>query len=341
VRHLGMLRKVTSKWVGELELMGQPSLSPHALRHRPRRPRRGEHTEEILAEAGYSPEDLARMKSSGVFVMMTMPHRLRFPHRAREAWLDGAALHIRFNNPRSTTRSGGHVGSASAAARAGRGRRRRAAGRLLRRGHEVLRLRRRHLAVARTCARRARPSCANELVADGRAHGHPTTSASPRSRHPRLLHRRAGERLHQLRHPPRDGGLGVRDSGHAAGAGATGCRPSSNLVGPAGPGRAKDMFFTARRLGRRGGARHRARERVVPPEGLDALVAEYVLMIATGAPLSFKAGKRNHPRGPQARRGHRTPSLCRRLILDCFECEDYAEGRTAFMQKRKPVFKGR
>ena len=32
--------------------------------------------------------------------------------------------------------------------------------------------------------------------------------------------------------------------------------------------------------------------------------------------------------------------LCRRLIRDCFESEDYAEGRRAFMEKRKPVFSG-
>jgi enoyl-CoA hydratase len=29
------------------------------------------------------------------------------------------------------------------------------------------------------------------------------------------------------------------------------------------------------------------------------------------------------------------------LIRGCFDSADYAEGRTAFMQKRKPVFTGR
>ena len=68
VRHLGMLRRITSPRLGELMLMGQPvtlARTPSDI-VRPA-PRRGEHTDEILAEAGYGPADLARMKSSGVF----------------------------------------------------------------------------------------------------------------------------------------------------------------------------------------------------------------------------------------------------------------------------------
>ena len=34
-------------------------------------------------------------------------------------------------------------------------------------------------------------------------------------------------------------------------------------------------------------------------------------------------------------------ALCTSLIRGCFESADYAEGRTAFMEKRKPVFTGR
>ena len=32
---------------------------------------------------------------------------------------------------------------------------------------------------------------------------------------------------------------------------------------------------------------------------------------------------------------------CSQLIRGCFESADYAEGRKAFMEKRKPVFTGR
>jgi len=113
-----------------------------------------------------------------------------------------------------------------------------------------------------------------------------------------------------------------------------------SLVDLVGPGRAKDIFFTARRLDAAEALAIGLVNRVVPPEGLDALVAEYVQMISTGAPLTIKAGKRIIREVLKAD-ADLDMDLCRSLILDCFESEDYAEGRTAFMEKRKPVFRGR
>jgi enoyl-CoA hydratase/carnithine racemase len=113
-----------------------------------------------------------------------------------------------------------------------------------------------------------------------------------------------------------------------------------NLVDLVGPGHAKDIFFTARRLDAAEAQRIGLVNRVTEPDNLDALLEEYTKSIATGAPLTIKAGKRII-REVLAPDSDIDMDMCRRLILDCFESEDYAEGRRAFMEKRKPLFKGK
>ena len=112
-----------------------------------------------------------------------------------------------------------------------------------------------------------------------------------------------------------------------------------NLTDLVGPGNAKDIFFTARRLDAAEALRIGLINRVAEPDGLEALLAECTTAITTGAPLTIKAGKRIIR--DVLKTGDADMELARKLILDCFESEDYIEGRRAFMEKRKPVFRGK
>ena len=113
-----------------------------------------------------------------------------------------------------------------------------------------------------------------------------------------------------------------------------------NLVDLIGPGSAKDLFFTARRIDAAEAKALGLVTRVSAPAALEKLLAEYTGAVAENAPLTIAAGKaitreilKPSPELDQA--------LCASLIRGCFESADYTEGRTAFMQKRKPVFTGR
>jgi len=113
-----------------------------------------------------------------------------------------------------------------------------------------------------------------------------------------------------------------------------------NLVDLIGPGAAKDLFFTARRIDAAEARSLGLISRIAASADLDKLLAQYTSALADNAPLTVAAGK-------AITREILKPSpeldmaLCTSLIRGCFESADYTEGRTAFMQKRKPVFTGR
>jgi enoyl-CoA hydratase/carnithine racemase len=112
-----------------------------------------------------------------------------------------------------------------------------------------------------------------------------------------------------------------------------------NLVDLVGPGAAKDLFFTARRIDAAEAKSLGLVSRVCEPDALDAVLSEYVNSIADNAPLTIAAGKAI-TRETVKVSSDANVDLCNSLVLECFESDDYTEGRTAFMQKRKPVFSG-
>jgi enoyl-CoA hydratase len=112
------------------------------------------------------------------------------------------------------------------------------------------------------------------------------------------------------------------------------------LLDVIGPAYAKEIFFTARQFTAEEARIMGLVNRVVPQAELEAYVTDYARQIAANAPLTVASIKRivgEALKDP----GERDIALCERLVRQCFDSEDYAEGRRAFMEKRKPAFVGR
>jgi enoyl-CoA hydratase/carnithine racemase len=71
---------------------------------------------------------------------------------------------------------------------------------------------------------------------------------------------------------------------------------------------------------------------------LEKLTREYCEAIAANAPLTMRAAKRIIG---EVGKTEFDAAQCERLVKECFDSEDYKEGRRAFMEKRKPVFTGK
>lgn len=111
-----------------------------------------------------------------------------------------------------------------------------------------------------------------------------------------------------------------------------------DLVGPAFAG---EILLTARRFTADEAARIGLVNRSVPDAALADTVAEYCAAVAGNAPLSMRASKRMIAALSRSGAAGVDPALCDSLVTACFTSADYAEGRTAFMEKRPPRFTGR
>ena len=110
----------------------------------------------------------------------------------------------------------------------------------------------------------------------------------------------------------------------------------SQLVGPA---RAKDIMFSARFIEADEALRMDLINHICARDELESTVWEYAAVVAANAPLTVKAAKAAINEG-QKDPGQRDLQAIRTMIDNCFDSEDYKEGRLAFREKRKPVFKG-
>ncbi len=116
-----------------------------------------------------------------------------------------------------------------------------------------------------------------------------------------------------------------------------GIKRLASIVGPAFTA---EIFFTARQFTAQEAQQMGLVNRLLPAAELEKFTLDYANTIAVNAPLTIAAVKRSLVelnKDP----ADRDLDACQRMVEACFASEDYKEGQAAFMEKRKPQFKGR
>ena len=120
------------------------------------------------------------------------------------------------------------------------------------------------------------------------------------------------------------------------GYGYAGLKRLADIVGPSF---AKEIFYTARQFDAEEACAMGLVNRVVAAAELEGYVKSITDMIGANAPLTIKAVK--FTLGEILKdESQRDIARVEKMVEACFASRDYTEGRTAFMEKRKPVFTG-
>ncbi|MGB8399687.1 enoyl-CoA hydratase [Bradyrhizobium sp.] len=113
-----------------------------------------------------------------------------------------------------------------------------------------------------------------------------------------------------------------------------------NLVSLVGPSWARLIMYTGMRLDSTEAVRIGLVDRVLPDAELWDATMEIARTISGNAPLAIQAAKITIAQVLKDE-SHRDMDAIKAIGTACMDSEDFREGRTAFMEKRKPRFKGR
>lgn len=109
---------------------------------------------------------------------------------------------------------------------------------------------------------------------------------------------------------------------------------TAQLARIVGPAQAKRILFTAAPIDAATALTIGLVQAVSAADEFEANLAEWITQISANAPMSLQTSKfiLDNPDAAQ--------DEVKKRLADCLASADYTEGRTAFMQKRKPIFKG-